>query len=88
MLRPATWVADTVADLERDIGLAPGSPQSTVAAYNAGAARGEDPLLHKTRVGEADRIPGRRNRSAGEHRGLHVGRARHHAGCGGAARQR
>ena len=47
MLRPATWVADTVADLERDMGLAPGSLQATVAAYNEGAARGEDPLLHK-----------------------------------------
>ena len=47
MLRPATWVADTVADLERDVGLAPGSLQATVAAYNDGAARGEDPLLHK-----------------------------------------
>jgi 3-oxo-5alpha-steroid 4-dehydrogenase len=47
MLRPATWVADTVADLERDMGLTPGSLQATVAAYNEGAARGEDPLLHK-----------------------------------------
>lgn len=47
MLRPATWVADTVADLERDMALPPGSLQDTVAAYNAGAARGEDPLLHK-----------------------------------------
>lgn len=34
MLRPATWVADTVADLERDMGLPPGSLQATVAAYN------------------------------------------------------
>src|ERR1700736_2485600 len=47
MLRPATWVADTVTDLERDMGLTPGSLQATVAAYNEGAARGEDPLLHK-----------------------------------------
>src|SRR5277367_1193268 len=47
MLREATWVADTVPDLERDMGLAPGSLQATVAAYNDGAARGEDPLLHK-----------------------------------------
>ena len=47
MLRPPTWVADSVADLERDIGLPPGSLQATVAAYNDGAARGEDPLLHK-----------------------------------------
>ena len=29
------------------MGLAPGSLQATVAAYNAAAARGEDPLLHK-----------------------------------------
>lgn len=47
MLRPPTWVADTVADLESEIGLPPGSLQATVAAYNEGAARGEDPLLHK-----------------------------------------
>jgi len=47
MLREATWVADTVPDLEREIGLPPGSLQATVAAYNDGAARGEDPLLHK-----------------------------------------
>jgi 3-oxo-5alpha-steroid 4-dehydrogenase len=47
MLRAATWVADTVADLERDMGLTQGSLQATVAAYNEGAARGEDPLLHK-----------------------------------------
>ena len=47
MLRPPTWVADSVADLERDIGFAPGSLQATVTAYNDGAARGEDPLLHK-----------------------------------------
>lgn len=47
MLRPPTWVADTVADLERQIGVAPGALQATVAAYNEGAARGVDPLLHK-----------------------------------------
>jgi 3-oxo-5alpha-steroid 4-dehydrogenase len=47
MMRPPTWVCDTVADLEAEIGLAPGSLQSTIAAYNAGASRGEDPLLHK-----------------------------------------
>ncbi len=47
MLREATWVADTVADLEHEIGLPTGSLQATVAAYNKGAARGEDPLLHK-----------------------------------------
>ncbi|VEG54943.1 fumarate reductasesuccinate dehydrogenase flavoprotein subunit [Mycolicibacterium aurum] len=47
MMRPPTWVADTVEDLESEIGLAPGALQATVAAYNDGAARGEDPLLHK-----------------------------------------
>lgn len=47
MLREATWVAETVADLEHEIGLPPGSLQTTVAAYNDGAAHGEDPLLHK-----------------------------------------
>ena len=47
MMRPPTWVADSVADLETEMGLPPGSLQSTVAAYNEAAARGEDPLLHK-----------------------------------------
>ncbi len=47
MLRPPTWVCETVAELEGEMGLAPGCLQATVAAYNDGAARGEDPLLHK-----------------------------------------
>ena len=47
MMRPPTWVCETVAELEAEIGLAPGSLQATVAAYNEGAALGEDPLLHK-----------------------------------------
>ncbi|MDP7734151.1 FAD-dependent oxidoreductase [Mycobacterium paragordonae] len=47
MMRPPTWVCETVAELEAEIGLAPGSLQATVAAYNKGAALGEDPLLHK-----------------------------------------
>ncbi|HTX94210.1 MAG TPA: FAD-dependent oxidoreductase [Mycobacterium sp.] len=47
MLRQPAWVADSAADLERDMGLAPGSLQATVAAYNEAAARSEDPLLHK-----------------------------------------
>jgi 3-oxo-5alpha-steroid 4-dehydrogenase len=47
MMRPPTWVCDTVEDLETEIGLAPGSLQATITAYNAGAERGEDPLLHK-----------------------------------------
>jgi 3-oxo-5alpha-steroid 4-dehydrogenase len=45
--RPATWVCDTVAELEGEIGLPAGSLQATVAAYNDGATRVEDPLLHK-----------------------------------------
>jgi 3-oxo-5alpha-steroid 4-dehydrogenase len=47
MMRPPTWVAESVADLEAEIGLPPGSLQSTVSTYNDAAARGEDPLLHK-----------------------------------------
>jgi 3-oxo-5alpha-steroid 4-dehydrogenase len=45
--RPATWVCETVAELESEIGLPAGSLQATVSAYNDAAARGEDPLLHK-----------------------------------------
>jgi 3-oxo-5alpha-steroid 4-dehydrogenase len=47
MMRPPTWVCETVAELETEIGLAPGSLQATISAYNDGAARGEDSLLHK-----------------------------------------
>ncbi|MCZ8381255.1 FAD-dependent oxidoreductase [Mycobacterium sp. CPCC 205372] len=47
MMRPPTWVCETVAELEAEIGLAPGSLQATIAAYNDGAACSEDPLLHK-----------------------------------------
>jgi 3-oxo-5alpha-steroid 4-dehydrogenase len=47
MMRPPTWVCDSVADLEAEIGLAPGCLQATVTAYNEAAERGEDPLLHK-----------------------------------------
>jgi 3-oxo-5alpha-steroid 4-dehydrogenase len=47
MLRPPTRVCETVAELEHEMGLAPGSLQATVAAYNDGAARGGDPLLRK-----------------------------------------
>jgi 3-oxo-5alpha-steroid 4-dehydrogenase len=47
MMRPPTWVCETVAELEAEMNLAPGSLQATVTAYNNGAVRGEDPLLHK-----------------------------------------
>jgi 3-oxo-5alpha-steroid 4-dehydrogenase len=47
MMRPPTWVCETVAELEAEIGLPAGSLQSTIAAYNSFAAAGEDPLLHK-----------------------------------------
>jgi 3-oxo-5alpha-steroid 4-dehydrogenase len=47
ILRRPKWVCETVAELEGEIGLPNGSLQDTVAYYNAGAARGEDPLLHK-----------------------------------------
>lgn len=47
MMRPPTWVCETIAELEDEIGLPAGSLQATIAAYNDGAARGEDPLLHK-----------------------------------------
>ena len=43
-----TWVEETIEDLERSIGLPPGSLQGTVEYYNRFAAQGEDPLFHKT----------------------------------------
>ena len=53
MLRPPTWVAGTIADLEGEIGLPAGSLQATVAAYNDGATRGEDTLLHQLHAASA-----------------------------------
>ena len=45
----ATWVCETAAQLESEIGLPAGSLQSTVDLYNRHAATGEDPLFHKGR---------------------------------------
>jgi 3-oxo-5alpha-steroid 4-dehydrogenase len=42
-----TWVSDDLAELGAAMGLAPGVLESTVAQYDAAAARGEDPLCHK-----------------------------------------
>ncbi|MGN0065979.1 MAG: FAD-dependent oxidoreductase [Nocardioides sp.] len=39
--------AETVEELESDLGLPAGSLAHTIALYNEGAARGEDPLFHK-----------------------------------------
>ena len=43
----ATWVCETAAQLESEIGLPAGSLQATVDLYNRHAAAGEDPLFHK-----------------------------------------
>lgn len=42
-----TWVAETAAELESEIGLPAGSLQTTLDRYNASAADGEDPEFHK-----------------------------------------
>jgi len=42
-----TWVCETVAELEAEMGLPARSLQSTVDVYNDHASRGEDPLFHK-----------------------------------------
>ena len=41
-------VGESIEELERELGLAEGSLQHTVASYNRYAAMGEDPLFHKT----------------------------------------
>lgn len=41
-------VGESVEEVERDAGLPPGSLQHTVAYYNEHAAKGEDPLFHKS----------------------------------------
>jgi len=38
---------DTVAEMEKGLGMPDGSLQATVAAYNENAAKGEDPTFHK-----------------------------------------
>jgi len=45
--QPPTWVAETVAELESDMGLPERALQGTVDCYNLHAADGEDPLLGK-----------------------------------------
>jgi 3-oxo-5alpha-steroid 4-dehydrogenase len=45
--RPLAAVADTLADLERELGLPAGSLESTVSLYNRHAAEGRDPVFHK-----------------------------------------
>jgi len=45
----ASWVCETTAELEAEMGLPAGSLQATVELYNRHAASGEDPLFHKGR---------------------------------------
>lgn len=43
----ASWVCETVGELEAEMGLAPGALEATVTLYNRHAATGSDPLFHK-----------------------------------------
>jgi len=43
----ATWVCETIAELEAEMGLPEGSLRATVELYNRHAERGDDPLFHK-----------------------------------------
>src|SRR5581483_5011042 len=43
----ASWVCETPAELEAEMGLPGGSLESTIALYNRHAADGADPLFHK-----------------------------------------
>ncbi|MGI5216492.1 FAD-dependent oxidoreductase [Nocardia sp. CA-290969] len=45
--QPPTWAAETIAELESDIGLPELALQTTVELYNKHAADGRDPLLGK-----------------------------------------
>lgn len=45
--QPPTWAAETIAELESDIGLPELALQTTVELYNKYAADGKDPLLGK-----------------------------------------
>jgi 3-oxo-5alpha-steroid 4-dehydrogenase len=43
----ASWVCETVDELETEIGLPVGSLEATLALYNRHAERGADPVFHK-----------------------------------------
>ncbi|BDT91928.1 hypothetical protein IFM12275_19040 [Nocardia sputorum] len=45
--QPPTWAAETIAELEAEMGLPGQALQATVECYNLHAANGEDPLLGK-----------------------------------------
>ncbi|MFI5720014.1 FAD-dependent oxidoreductase [Nocardia sp. NPDC051750] len=45
--QPPTWAAETIAELESDMGLPELALQTTVELYNKHAANGQDPLLGK-----------------------------------------
>lgn len=45
--QPPTWAAETIEELESDMGLPAGSLQATVEVYNRHAESGADPLLGK-----------------------------------------
>ncbi|MER5626704.1 FAD-binding protein [Streptosporangium sp. NPDC002544] len=43
-----TWVSNDLAELETEMGPAPGALTATVGLYNAAAEKGEDPVCHKS----------------------------------------
>ncbi len=43
------YAAETPAELEDELGVPPGSLETTIATYNRHAAEGEDPYFHKNR---------------------------------------
>ncbi|WP_433755621.1 FAD-dependent oxidoreductase [Nocardia sp. CA-135398] len=49
MRRPPTWAAETVEELEAEIGLPTGALKTTIDVYNQHARQGADPLLGKKR---------------------------------------
>jgi 3-oxo-5alpha-steroid 4-dehydrogenase len=53
----ATWVCETAAQLESEMGLPAGALQSTLDLYNRHAAAGEDPLFHKGRAWVRPLVP-------------------------------
>ncbi|MGI9603444.1 MAG: FAD-dependent oxidoreductase [Acidimicrobiales bacterium] len=44
----ASWVCETVTELEEEMGLPSGSLESTLELYNRGAVDGKDPIFHKS----------------------------------------
>ncbi len=89
LLRPPTWVCETVAELEAEIGAADRLPADHGRGLQRGRrARRRPAAAQEARMATTDRHAGRRHRPARKHRRFHARRAAHVAVRRGPACQR